>query len=117
MSNSPISFPTSDTTPTFAADKPANSASDSVMHDELMSRVVRGAHDTIDRLASTAAPHVERIEKTVSSAQETLHNKAHQAKEMSDEWTQSLRSTVRDNPLAAVASALAVGLLIARITR
>ena len=36
---------------------------------------------------------------------------------MGDEWAESLRCTVRENPLAAVATALVVGVLIARLTQ
>lgn len=77
---------------------------------DMFSRVVQGAHETIDRLADSAAPHVHRLQDTVSS-------RADQAREVSDEWAENLRSTVRENPLAAVAAALAVGVLIARLTR
>jgi ElaB/YqjD/DUF883 family membrane-anchored ribosome-binding protein len=84
---------------------------------EMLNRVVQGAHHTIDKLAETAAPHVQRLEQGVASASESLHARADHAREVGDEWAESLRSTVRENPLAAVATALAVGLLIARLTR
>jgi hypothetical protein len=53
----------------------------------------------------------------MASASDTLHERAGQAREMGDEWTESLRCTVRDNPLAAVAAALLAGVLIARLTQ
>ncbi len=84
---------------------------------DILNRVVQGAHHTIDRLAETAAPHVQRLEQGVTTASDTLHARADQARDVGDEWAESVRSTVRENPLAAVATALAVGLLIARITR
>ncbi len=84
---------------------------------DLMSRVVQGAHQTIDRLAETAAPHVHKLTQNVNSAGSALHDRADQAREMGDEWAESVRSTVRENPLAAVGVALAVGLLIAKLTR
>jgi ElaB/YqjD/DUF883 family membrane-anchored ribosome-binding protein len=84
---------------------------------EMLSRVVQGAHETIDRLAESAAPHVHRIQEGVSSAQDMLQSRASQVRETGDEWTESLRTTVRENPLAAVATALAIGMLIARLTR
>jgi ElaB/YqjD/DUF883 family membrane-anchored ribosome-binding protein len=77
---------------------------------DMLSRVVRGAHDTIDRLADSAAPHVQRLQQGVGV-------RAEHVKEVGDEWAESLRCTVRDNPLAAVATALAVGVLIARLTQ
>ena len=84
---------------------------------ELLDRVVEGAHHAIDRLADSAAPHVQRLQQGVSSASDTLHERAGQAREMGDEWAESLRCTVRENPLAAVATALVVGVLIARLTQ
>jgi len=84
---------------------------------DLLSRVVQSAHQTIDRLADTAAPHVQKLQDGMSSAGDTVSERAGQARDVSEEWAESLRSTVRENPLAAVAAALAVGLLVARITR
>lgn len=85
--------------------------------DDLLNRVVQGAHEAIDRLAGTAAPHVHRLQEQVASAGETFNVKASDVRHMSDEWTESLRHTVREHPVAAMATALAVGMLIARITR
>jgi ElaB/YqjD/DUF883 family membrane-anchored ribosome-binding protein len=84
---------------------------------ELLDRVVEGAHHAIDRLADSAAPHVQRLQQGVASASDTLHERAGQARELGDEWAESLRCTVRENPLAAVATALLVGVLIARLTQ
>ena len=70
----------------------------------MLSRVVQGAHQTIDRLAGTAAPHVQRLQEGVAT-------RAEHVKQLGDEWAESLRGTVRDNPLAAVATALALGVL------
>jgi ElaB/YqjD/DUF883 family membrane-anchored ribosome-binding protein len=85
--------------------------------DELLNRVVQGAHETIDRLAGTAAPHVHRLHEQVTHAGESLHLNGSDLSAMSDEWANSLRSTVREHPIAAMATALAVGMLVARITR
>lgn len=84
---------------------------------ELLDRVVETAHQAIDRLADTAAPHVQRLQQGMASAGDALHQRADQAREMGDEWAESLRCTVRENPLAAVATALVVGVLIARLTQ
>jgi len=81
----------------------------------LMERVVQGAHETIDRLAERAAPHVQRVQESVSGANEMLHERADQARELGTEWVDALRGTVRAHPVAAVATALAAGLLLARL--
>lgn len=84
---------------------------------DLMERVVRGAHDTVDRLADKAKPQLQRLQDSAGSASDSLHNRVDQARELGDEWTDSLRSAVRENPLAAVGTALALGLIIARLSR
>ncbi|PTT86400.1 hypothetical protein DBR42_13690 [Pelomonas sp. HMWF004] len=84
---------------------------------DMLSRVVQGAHHTIDRLADTAAPAVQRLQDGVHAASDSLSQRASDAREMGDEWAESLRGTVRGNPLTAIVTALAVGLLIARLTR
>jgi ElaB/YqjD/DUF883 family membrane-anchored ribosome-binding protein len=85
--------------------------------DDLLGRVVKGAHDTIDRLADTAAPHVHRLQEGMAHANDSLHSRADHVREVGDEWADSLRTTVREHPLAAVATALALGMLISRISR
>lgn len=73
---------------------------------DVLTRVVRGAHQTVDRLAETAAPQVQRLQEGVASA-----------RELGGELRENLRNTVRENPLVALAAALAVGMVIGRITR
>lgn len=84
--------------------------------DELIQRVVQGAHSTIDRLAETAVPAVNRLQEGIHTAGDKLHAGADHARELGDEWTESLRTTVREHPIAAVAVALAAGVLIARLS-
>ncbi|HET7863489.1 MAG TPA: hypothetical protein VFL86_03695 [Burkholderiaceae bacterium] len=84
---------------------------------DLMNRVVQGAHQTIDHLAGQAAPHVQRFEQKLAGADDMLHERADQLREMSDGYVRSLREGVRENPLVAVGVALMLGLLLARITR
>lgn len=83
---------------------------------DVMSRVVQGAHATIDRVADSAAPHVQRLQQGMASASDSLHERSGQAREMGEEWTESMRNTVRENPIAAVVTALVAGLVIARLT-
>ena len=94
----------------------ADAARDTALHaDDLIGRIAQSAHETIDRLAESAAPHVNRLQESLSG--DVLHQRADDMREWRDEWTESLRCTVRDNPLAAVGVALAVGVLIARLSR
>ena len=83
----------------------------------LLRKAVQGAHETIDRLADSAAPAVRQLGESVAAAEETLHAKTDQLRETRDQWIEGARGTVRANPLACVAAALALGAVIARITR
>ena len=85
--------------------------------DDLIGRIAQGAHQAIDRLAEGAVPHVNRLQESMTGAGESLHLRADRAREAADEWTESLRCTVRENPLASLGVALAVGLLVARLAR
>lgn len=84
---------------------------------ELMNQAAQGAHDTIDSLASRAAPVMQQLGDSISAAEQALHARAEQLLDKRDTWAEGLRGTVRRHPLAAVATALALGLLIARISR
>jgi len=85
--------------------------------DEMLERIVQVAHSAIDRLADNAAPHVHRLQEQLGHAGETLGDKTAGLRETGDEWAESLRDTVREHPLAAVATAVALGMLLARLTR
>ena len=83
---------------------------------EMIERIAQSAHQTIDRLAEVAAPRVNRLQEGLSGAGDSLHMRVDRVRDVSGEWTESLRCTVRDNPLAAIGVALAVGVLIARLS-
>lgn len=92
------------TSPSVEPNDPATRA------DEGIRRATQGAHDTIDRVAEMAAPHVRAFERQVDEVGQAFNDHG-------EEWIGQARQAVRDHPIAAVASALAVGLLIARIAR
>ena len=83
----------------------------------LLNSAVRGAHDGIDRLADTVTPAVRKLGESVSAAEATLRAKTDLLRETGDEWVDSMRTTVRRNPLACLAVAAVLGAVIARITR
>jgi ElaB/YqjD/DUF883 family membrane-anchored ribosome-binding protein len=90
---------------------------DAASADDMISRIAQSAHETIDRLAESAAPHVNRLQESVAGTGDAMRARADRAREVSDEWAESLRCTVRENPLAALGVALAVGVLVARLAR
>jgi len=53
----------------------------------------------------------------VSGVGDSLQAGAEHAREVTGEWAETLRCTVRESPLAAVGVALAVGVLVARPAR
>lgn len=83
---------------------------------ELLDKVVRSAHQSLDRLAETAAPHLGQLEHSLSGAAEALQSRGEHWRETGDAWAEELRSTVREHPLAAIGVALAVGMLLARLS-
>lgn len=83
----------------------------------LLKQAVRGAHQTIDRLADRAAPAVRQLGDSVAAAETALHDKAEQLRAQRDAWTDDARCTVRERPLTCVAVALAVGVLVGRLAR
>ena len=83
----------------------------------LLNSAVQGAHHTIDRLAESATPAVRQLGESVSAAKQTLHVQTDHLREARDEWVEGARCTVRSHPLVAVASALALGVFIARLVR
>jgi ElaB/YqjD/DUF883 family membrane-anchored ribosome-binding protein len=50
-----------------------------------------------------------------TAAEAALHSKTEQLRDTRDAWLESARCTVRDKPLASLAAALGVGLVLARI--
>jgi hypothetical protein len=83
----------------------------------LLNHAVQGAHDAIDQLAGRAAPVARQLGESVSAAEAALHAKTAQLSGTRDEWVEGMRATVRSNPLACVAAAVALGAVMARIFR
>jgi len=79
-------------------------------------RAAQTAHEAIDKLAAKAGPAVEKLRSTYSTAGETLRNKADRFGELEDEWVESARGYVRENPLTAIAVAVLAGIVISKLT-
>jgi ElaB/YqjD/DUF883 family membrane-anchored ribosome-binding protein len=83
----------------------------------LLEQAVQGAHDTINKVADSAAPVIHEMGERAAAVEDTLRTTADQLRASGDEWVESARTSVRSRPLMAVAAALTLGLVIARITR
>lgn len=101
-----------------ASDSSSMSGSDGSMgRNERMERVVQSAHQAVDTLAAKAAPLVDRFSSGLDGASGQMHDRADQLTAMQEEWVESARTTVREHPLASLAAAVAVGMLISRLSR
>ncbi len=92
-------------------------ASSPVATGEWLDRWVDRAHAGIDRLAGVVGPRLQRLQDGMRATGGSLRRRAGQVRDEGEEWTQSLRDTVREHPMRAIAVAAALGLLIARASR
>jgi hypothetical protein len=112
----PSAPPTSQPAATSSTDANSVRANGAAGDSDRLTRVVQGAHQAVDRMADTAAPHVQRLQEGVSTAGARLTARADDLRDTGDEWAESLRMTVRENPLTALVAALAIGVVISRLT-
>ena len=75
------------------------------------------ATSSIDRATDTVHQTVDRMADAASSAVEQWSTKSEELAAMKDRAMESTRGYVRENPLIALGIALALGILLARITR
>jgi ElaB/YqjD/DUF883 family membrane-anchored ribosome-binding protein len=69
-------------------------------------RMSQSAHDAVDKAASVAGSYAERFSST-----------GEQLMQMPEDWMQTAREYVRENPLQALGIAVAEGYLLHMITR
>lgn len=116
-SDKTVPFTTAEDAAKLANGTSASGTPSSTAAADLVNRVADKAHATIDRLATTAAPKAQQLQKSLEDTNELLQDRAERLRLTGNEWCDTLRSNVREHPLMAVGTALAVGLLIARLTR
>jgi ElaB/YqjD/DUF883 family membrane-anchored ribosome-binding protein len=80
-----------------------------------MDRMVQSAHEAVDRLAEKAGPAIDKLRSTMGSATDKLPMSRDELSAMQEEWTTTLRETVREHPLASLAVAAAAGVLLSRM--
>ena len=116
-SNTPAMAPSPPPPPPTPPQDPVTTQTNDLAGQEVLSKVVRTAHEAIDRLAEQAGPHVDRLQRGLIEGKQQLHLKADQVKQAGNEYTESARVTVRNNPLTSVAGAFLLGALLARLLR
>ncbi len=79
---------------------------------EPVDQLAQGTHHKVDALADKAAAGVRDIQDKLAHASDALHERTRQWRGALEEWVACARITVRENPLQAVGTALAVGALV-----
>ena len=82
-----------------------------------MAETKRSTPGTIDRMSDSAHDAVDKAASMASSYAERFSEKGDDLMQMKDDWMETARDYVRENPLPALGIALAAGYLLHMITR
>jgi len=77
----------------------------------------RSAESKVDRLSESAHEAVDKAASVASSYAERFSSKGEELMQMQQDWMESARDYVRENPLQALGIAVAAGYLLHMITR
>ena len=77
----------------------------------------RSTQQTVDRLSQTAHEAVDRAASAASDYAERFGEKGEQWMQMPQDWLETAREYVRDNPLQAIGMAAAAGYLLSVLMR
>jgi ElaB/YqjD/DUF883 family membrane-anchored ribosome-binding protein len=77
----------------------------------------RSTEGSIDRMSQSAHEAVDKAATMASSYAERIGAKGDQLMQMQEDWVDTARDYVRENPLQALGIALAAGYLLHMITR
>lgn len=78
--------------------------------------VAERASESLGRLSETAQQAMERLTDVASQTANRLSSKGQELWEMRGEAADNARSYVREHPIATIGIAIAIGLLISRLT-
>jgi len=78
--------------------------------------IAEKAGTTLNQLSDVAQQTVDRVTDAASQAAQRLSDHTDELWELQQRAMDSTRSYVRDHPIAAIGIAIAVGLLLARLT-
>lgn len=96
---------------------PLRAGVSSTTNDGLVDRLMQGAHEAVDRVGAKAAPALEKLSESASSARHTLEERAGQLAQVQGEVIDSARAYVRERPFTALAAAALIGALAANLLR
>lgn len=77
----------------------------------------RNAQQTVDRLSQSAHQAVDRAAQTAASYAERFGEKGEEWMQMPQDWMETAREYVRENPLQAIGMAAAAGYLLSILMR
>lgn len=75
------------------------------------------ASSSANRIADAGHQMLDRASEAAASAADALSARSQEWARMQEQYMETTRNYVRENPLAAVGIALAIGVLLARLTR
>jgi ElaB/YqjD/DUF883 family membrane-anchored ribosome-binding protein len=75
------------------------------------------AQDKVERLSQTAHQAVDRAASAASAYAERFGDKGEELMQMPQDWLETAREYVRDNPLQAIGMAAAAGYLLSILMR
>ena len=77
----------------------------------------QGTERNVENMGRTAHQYVDRASEAVSSMAERFGETSEQLLAMKDNWVETTREYVRENPIQAVGIAIAAGYLLSMIMR
>jgi ElaB/YqjD/DUF883 family membrane-anchored ribosome-binding protein len=77
----------------------------------------RNSQQTVDRLSQTAHQAVDRAASAASAYAERFGEKSEEFMQMPQDWLETARDYVRENPMQAVGMAVAAGYLLSILMR
>ena len=84
---------------------------------QVVDKIAGAAVPAIDRLAVSAHKTVDKIARTATPAAEWIEQSAHKLNQSRIKMLEDGKQCVRDHPLAAVGTAIAVGALLGYLMR
>lgn len=80
-------------------------------------KATAAAHDAVDRMGEKAARAEERLRDAADDVQRRSYDARDRARDLGDEAVVNARSYMKEHPLASLAVAFGVGMLVSAIMR
>lgn len=84
---------------------------------ETLDKMEQGAHRTVNQVADAVAAGMKNAQQAFTKVSKNVQQKSRQWKDDGNEWTESLRETVKQTPLTSIATAFLIGALVTHVCR